>query len=120
MAFYHRNLPHWQPVDAEYFVTFRLAGSLPKEAVQRLNSEQKTLENSDLHTTIIQRRIFAKFEKLLDGSSTGPVWLKNKPIANIVCDALHYRDQNEYNLYAYCVMPNHVHLVFKLLNPKKN
>lgn len=60
--------------------------------------------------------MFAKYETLLDGLSIGPTWLKNKSIAGIVYDALHYRDQKEYDLYAFCVMPNHVHLAFKLLD----
>jgi REP element-mobilizing transposase RayT len=32
-----------------------------------------------------------------------------------VKEALHYRDGKEYDLYAYSIMPNHVHLVCKLL-----
>nr|WP_255233344.1 transposase [Aliifodinibius salipaludis] len=28
---------------------------------------------------------------------------------------MEYRDSKKYDLYAYCIMPNHVHLVFKLL-----
>ena len=40
MSFYKRNLPHWQPSGAEYFITFRLAGSLPAEAVAKIKSEK--------------------------------------------------------------------------------
>ena len=40
MSFYKRNLPHWQPSGAEYFVTFRLAGSLPAEAVAKIRNER--------------------------------------------------------------------------------
>ncbi|WP_395070748.1 transposase [Gracilimonas sp.] len=29
---------------------------------------------------------------------------------------MHFRDQIKYNLYAYCIMPNHVHLVFQHLS----
>lgn len=36
---YQRNLPHYQPVTATLFVTFRLAGSLPVEVLRLLREE---------------------------------------------------------------------------------
>ena len=33
-------------------------------------------------------------------------------------ESLHFRDHKEYDLYAYCIMSNHVHLVFR--NPSSN
>ena len=59
---------------------------------------------------------FHKYESLLDEPNKGPTWLYQPKIAEIVQEAIHYRDQREYDLYAYCLMPNHVHLVFKKLN----
>jgi hypothetical protein len=44
MAFYQRNLPHWQPTNAEFFITFRLAGSLPKQAISMLRAYRKELK----------------------------------------------------------------------------
>ncbi len=32
---------------------------------------------------------------------------------------LHYPDGKEYKLICYCIMPNHVHLIFELLNENK-
>jgi hypothetical protein len=43
MSFYRRNLPHIQPSHTPLFVTFRLAGSLPIAALERLK-EQATFE----------------------------------------------------------------------------
>jgi len=37
--YYRRNMPHIQPGGATFFVTFRLASSLPKEVVLRLKEE---------------------------------------------------------------------------------
>jgi hypothetical protein len=34
--FYRRNLPHIQPLNTALFLTFRLAGSLPKEVLARM------------------------------------------------------------------------------------
>lgn len=126
MNFYQRNLPHWQPKGAEYFITFRLAGSLPKNLVKELVQARKELlsrakkidvnsEGFPKQELLIQQKIFQKYESQLDKGATGPTWLSNESVAKIVKEALHYRDQTQYDLYAYCLMSNHVHLVFKLL-----
>ena len=123
MNFYKRNLPHWQPPEAEYFTTFRLDGSIPKKAVKRIKQLRKQLlkrgdENSDQLDEIadkINRRIFQKYEDLLENNDYGPLWLEQPEVARMVCNAMEYRDDQQYDLYAYCVMPNHVHLIFKLL-----
>jgi len=39
--YYHRHLPHWQPVGATFFVTFRLKGTLPFEVIQTLKEERE-------------------------------------------------------------------------------
>ncbi|MDR9417594.1 transposase [Gracilimonas sp.] len=124
MTFYRRNLPHLQPAGAEYFITFRLANSLPKKAIERLKKERELLFNeysqgdNDKSHREVNRRIFKKYEEQLVKNNRGPTWLKDAPIAKIVEGAIHFRDNQEYELYAYCIMPNHVHLVFKHLTNK--
>ncbi len=129
--FYHRNLPHLQPPEATLFVTFRLDGSLPEAALEQWRIEKKRLEMTLLRWAAISppgtipdpegvaeeklgfhRRWFRKFEQLLDGAATGPLWLKEDQVAAIVDEALRHRDGTIYRLDAYCVMPNHVHTVF--------
>ena len=39
--FYRRHLPHWHPGGATLFVTFRLAGSLPRGIAAELRAERK-------------------------------------------------------------------------------
>jgi len=124
--FYHRNLPHWQPEGAEYFITFRLAGSLPKQIVAKIKRERELflkekLRKSDTLDSLadvrkyIQRQTFKKYEHILDDPNSGPTWLFQPKVAQIVKEAIHFRDQTEFELYTYCIMSNHVHLVFKLL-----
>ncbi len=36
MIYYRRHLPHYQPLDAIFFVTFRLAGSLPAAVIEEM------------------------------------------------------------------------------------
>jgi len=119
--YYQRNLPHYQPPGATLFVTFRLAGSLPKEVIQRLEFE-KHREKLELHRITelkareytayqAQKRLFAKWDAELDAAENSPHWLTEPGIADLVCAAMHHMDNQVYTLDAYCVMPNHVHLV---------
>src|SRR5574341_616049 len=99
---YHRNLPHIQPPKATLFVTFRLDGSIPKSALEQWLIEKKGLEMTLLRWAAISppgtipnpeevakeklkfhRRWFKKFEDLLDGTVTGPLWLKEEQVAVI-------------------------------------
>jgi putative transposase len=119
--FYQRHLPHYQPPEAILFVTFRLAGSLPREVLDQLARE---LESQQIEINKIgdlpasktaiektQKILFGKFDNELDYCYPGPKWLAEPAIAEIVCEALHYRDGRQYTLEAYSIMPNHVHLV---------
>ena len=55
---------------------------------------------------------FGKFDEILDKATSGPCWLKDEQIVEVVADAIRLHDKKEYDLLAYCIMPNHVHLVF--------
>ena len=128
---YRRNLPHLQPPEATLFVTFRLDGSIPESVLEQWRIEKKQLEMTLLRWAAISlpgtvpdpeavaeeklkfhRRWFKKFEESLDGGATGPLWLKEGQVAEIVDEAIRHRDGTIYRLDAYCVMPNHVHAVF--------
>jgi putative transposase len=124
-TYYRRHLPHYQPSEAMYHVVFRLAGSLPVAAIESLRLEreqaeraiEKTNDENERKRLMRERRwlYFQRFDALLAGNSTGPHWLKNPTVAGIVKEALHHRDGTEYDLLAYCIMPNHVHVVFQLV-----
>jgi putative transposase len=43
-------------------------------------------------------------------------WLANSAIADLVAEALHYRDGKHYRLDAYTIIPNHVHTGFAPLS----
>jgi putative transposase len=120
--FYRRHLPHIQPPNASYFVTFRLAGSLPKEVIIRLKNKQQELErelekiedNTEREKKLRSARTkhFKVFDEYLDKVHTGPFWLKNENVASVVSQALHFFNGKKYDLIAYTIMPNHVHMVF--------
>lgn len=97
MAEYRRRLPHFQP-DGEYlFVTWRLHGSLP--AVR-----------PDV-TYPTPGHAFAAEDRAL-AQSQGVLWLKDTRVARRVAEMIWAgASRNLYELSAWVVMPNHVHLL---------
>ena len=45
--FYRRKLPHIQPQGATFFVTFRLAGSLPDAVIELLKADPRILKDPE-------------------------------------------------------------------------
>ncbi len=86
--------------------------SLPVEALERLAEETqkiKLLPKDQVYEA--HRHWFGKFDDYLDQVLQGETYLKNEAIADLVTEAIHYRDGRVYELIAFCIMPNHVHLV---------
>ena len=100
MVCYQRRLPHCHVVGQPLLVTFRLSGSLPNHRVFQ----------PDRVTT--NGKAFAAMDRLLDTATTGPFFLRRPEIAALVVAALRKgeTDRRSYQLHAYVVMPNHVHL----------
>ena len=108
MYYHRRNLPHYYPPDAILFVTWRLYGSLPREAAMALEEPGAN-----------PGRAFVACDRLLDANGAGPQWLGQPKIAQVVQEALRLGD-TEYGLYellAWVIMPNHVHVVMKPSRP---
>lgn len=125
--FYRRHLPHWQPTGAEYFVTFRLKDTLPESVIKKLKEEQSVINNKAIAYREFtgdeierKKKIFKRFDKVLDSAEYGPTWLKKGELAQIVEDSIFFFEQKEYDLYAFTIMPNHVHLVFKHIEGDTN
>ena len=119
--FHRRNLPHLYYNDGTYFITYRLFGSMPKEILSELNK----LSNQELKIGFNQlellkiENILNKYEELLNTNNYLPRYLSNESIAEICQRTIHYYDDNQYKLICYCIMPNHIHLIFTLLPNNK-
>ena len=116
----HRgNLPHWQQDGRYYFVTWRTADSLPQEKLAQLQREKKEWLNknpephSDEQTTEYHRLFSSRIHNWLD-NNLGSCPMRDPAIAKIVANALEHFDGERYDLEGYAVMPNHVHVVFRL------
>ena len=106
MTYYRRRLPHWHPENAALFITWRLHGSLPRHS--------EFLENP----THAEGQRFVALDRQMDRAPTGPTWLKDPKIAAVVRNTLLSGGQELglFDLYAWVIMANHVHL---LLQPHK-
>ena len=58
-----------------------------------------------------RKRYFARYDALLDAIGQGPDYLRQPAIAETVKEQLHRFDGEFYDLLAYCIMPNHVHIL---------
>jgi hypothetical protein len=113
------RLPHWEQDNATYFVTFRLADSLPRLVLDHIASERKSIlqlarqQNRELtpsESQHLKRLSSVRIEEYLD-SGAGSCSLRVREIAATVADTLSLFDEKRYRLFAWCIMPNHVHVV---------
>lgn len=110
-------LPHWESPNATYFVTFRLADSLPQQLLTQLRKEQSSrpVATAANQTRTAKRlALLKRAEQALD-VGLGQCHLRDSRIAKIVADALRHFAGQRYKLRAWCVMPNHVHVLFSPL-----
>jgi Rad3-related DNA helicase/REP element-mobilizing transposase RayT len=115
-----RHLPHWRQDGCTYFVTFRLADSIPKEKLVRWQVEQhEWLRRHPEPRTAEHEREYAelfaeRFHQWLD-EGLGECWLRQPAIAQTVEQALRCFDGQRYWLGQFVVMPNHVHCLVRPL-----
>jgi putative transposase len=93
---YVRKLPHWLPADNWVFVTWRLAGSEPRY----IPSKGLTDGENFLHR-----------DEGADRAANVPIWLADRRVAQIVQDKIISLADSLYDLGAWVIMANHVHIV---------
>ncbi|MGH9718953.1 MAG: transposase [Bryobacteraceae bacterium] len=98
MREYFRRLPHFQPENAYIFLTWRLYGSIPVQ--------KDTRYATDGHA-------FVAADRAMDRDQSSPRWLKEPAVASVVAEAIRIGafERQFYELYAWAVMANHVHLL---------
>lgn len=112
-------LPHWTCEGGIYALTFRLADSLPRGVLATWERERDEIFH---RAAVAKRRLTPseiqslaelhseQVEKYLD-PGYGESHFKDQRAARIMYNALAHFDGQRYNLVAWCVMPNHVHVV---------
>ncbi|OHB65219.1 MAG: hypothetical protein A2Y76_06090 [Planctomycetes bacterium RBG_13_60_9] len=115
------NLPHWTRRGATYAVAFRLADSLPAHILHAWKQEREDItqraKEQDRPLTAheereLDRLYTTRIETFLD-SGQGACHLAKPEIASLVQDALRHFDGQRYELTAWCIMPNHVHVIVR-------
>ncbi len=107
-AWYSRGyLPHRDEPHLLQSVTYRLADSLPQEKLRLLEHELHTLPEDQRET---ERR--RKIETWLD-ACMGCCALRHPDVARYVQNAFLHFHGERYHLHAWCIMPNHVHVLIK-------
>jgi len=119
---YNRRLPHWQQGKATQFVTWRLGDALPQAKLDQWKQKKDSWvslhpkpwdhQTEDEYYMLFEDRL----EKYLD-SGYGSCLLRNEQPRQIVANALMHFDEKRYNLWAFVIMPNHVHALFSIYKP---
>jgi REP element-mobilizing transposase RayT len=98
-------LPHFDFAGATQFVTYRLADSLPNVKLRELDSRTASLSKAAR---------LDEYEAMLD-EGHGTCVLRIDQAGEIIEENFLRFDGERYRLLAWCVMPNHVHVVIQLL-----
>jgi len=103
VSFYRRRLPHWCPEGARVFLTWRLFGTLPHQ----------TLEVEHAGRLLTEGQRFTVQDRRLDAAGSGPRWLEQPRVAACVAEALLLGERvwKKYDLWAWVIMANHVHVL---------
>src|SRR5213080_2384690 len=94
---YQRHLPHWRQDGATYFVTFRLADSLPQSKLDELECLQVEWQQrylsppSNAALEELARQVYERVERWLD-HGMGSCVLQRAPLAAVVTSAMHHFD----------------------------
>ncbi|MCK4565648.1 MAG: transposase [Verrucomicrobia bacterium] len=127
---HHRNLPHWQQDGATYFVTFRLADSIPRHLAAQWNHERRqwlaargladgmdpearaqayrTIDKKQRRNFERQnaRRLFMELDQC-----RGTCLLKEIKARDILSESMKFHDGERYHSGDFVIMPNHVHWI---------
>src|SRR5262245_17125359 len=121
--YYRRNLPHIHPEGHPLFITFRLANSLPVEILATLKAIwEREMKNSSSKSPeeiySIEKTYFSRYDEWLDQGLCGPRWLADETIARTIAEKIHSMKGEQFHVAAYCIMPNHVHLLIESIIPE--
>lgn len=129
MRYYQTGyLPHLRQRGCTYFVTFRLADSVPVPRLEQWKQERaiwliarnidvreaswklRFLKLSQQDKQTYERNFASKlFETLDEGFGKG--YLKRQDVQNKMVQALEYFDGSRFRLGDFVIMPNHVHVL---------
>lgn len=114
------SLPHWYHPGHAHFITYRLVNSIPASQLREWKTRRTELLDRGPPPGIdaaeyrgrLHKQFFAEYDRYLD-SHVGQNWLANPQAAAIIRENLYHHHGVKYELLAWCVMSNHVHVVLQ-------
>jgi REP element-mobilizing transposase RayT len=118
VAVVRRRLPHWRQMGVTYFITFRLADSVPQSLLHQWRDERAfwlrwhppPWRADELRE--YEERFITPMQEWLDAGMGACHMRRSDVRAQFELCLLHF-DGNRYDLDAFVLMPNHVHAVVK-------
>jgi putative transposase len=117
------RLPHWQQDGATYFVTYRLAESIPCGLIERWRKDRQLWLESNPKPWAAEteseyhRRFSREFDHMMD-RSLGSCILRNSGIRDLLAGTFEMFEGERYLLHSWVVMPNNVHLLLTMAEGK--
>jgi len=123
---YFTNMPHWRQEGCSYFVTYRMADSIPERVLEQWEMEKiHWLSLHDIHVDrwsegfiqldpVMQREFLKHFNRKLNSyldEGHGSCALREPQCQRVILDGWKHFEGERYELGDLIVMPNHVHLL---------
>jgi len=116
----HRGvLPHIQEEGQIFSLTWRLAFTLPKvilDILDEMNKLDQLKHDNSITFEVYERKysiLSLQYDDYLGKLQTPELVLCQPRIAEIVCQAFRFYHARLYLLHAFCLMPNHLHLLIQ-------
>jgi REP element-mobilizing transposase RayT len=109
--------PHWEMPNATYSITYRLDDSIAPDVFRKLRDQREAQKRRAItaqERLDISRRFERTIDDLLDRNE-GACHLRDCRIAEVVLANMTHFDGKHYEQLAWCVMPNHVHVVMRAI-----
>ena len=126
LQIHEKHLPHWRQDGVVYFITSRLADSMPQEKLHQWQtgrrawlrthgseSPEQIRSLSDEEQHEFHRLFTALWHQWLD-AGLGECVLRKPDTRKVLIDALAENHDRTYSLDAWVVMPNHIHALIAL------
>lgn len=134
---YRKDLPHFQQPGQAYFVTWCLHDSVPPKALERYSNSLKNAKSEieiakannangavivelKLKYHSVRRQYMKVLDDLLHLQTNFSTDLSKVENTLILIDTLRFWERKRIENYAFCVMPNHIHWVFRTFVKDEN
>lgn len=118
------HVPHWETSDENnvYHLSFRLHDSVPtvqrqywlyrrQRLMECIADEQRALTEGEMEYL---RQLYSEHIERYLQSGHGSCVLRKAEVASVVQGAIEYFHGKRYSLRAWCIMPNHVHVMLQI------